>query len=240
AIAVSRSTRDFLVEQRFVPEERVRLIWNGAPLAEFAPVSRERAAEARQALGITAQARVIGTIGRLNEQKGHRYLLDAAPIVAARHSDARFLIVGDGDLALPLRAQAQALGLGDRVIFAGHRTDVPEMLGAIDVLCLPSLYEGTPLALFEAMAAAKAIVASAVDGCAEVLAEGKTGLLVPPKDAAALGAALLRTLDEPGLRERLGAAACEDARGYDIEATVRRIEALYDEVLAERRRARAA
>jgi glycosyltransferase involved in cell wall biosynthesis len=240
AIAVSGSTRDFLVRKRHVPAERVRVIWNGAPLAEFAPVSPERAAEARRALGIAREAPVIGTIGRLNEQKGHRFLLDAAPAVVARHPHARFLIVGDGDLSLPLRAQAQALGLADRVTFAGHRTDVPEMLGAIDLLCLPSLYEGTPLALFEAMAAAKAIVASAVDGCAEVLADGKTGLLVPPRDPAALAAALLRALDEPGLRERLESAAREDARRYDIEATVRRIEALYDEVLAERRLPRAA
>jgi glycosyltransferase involved in cell wall biosynthesis len=180
---------------------------------------------------------VVGSIGRLNEQKGHRYLLDAAPAVLRAHPDARFLIVGDGDLAEPLRRQAQALGLADRVVFAGHRGDVPEMLGAIDVLCLPSLYEGTPLALFEAMAAGKAIVASAVDGCAEVLADGTTGLLVPPRDPAALGAAVVRPR-RPGLSSawKGGPRGVTRLRHRHHRAPDR----AYDEVLAERRPARAA
>ena len=228
------------MRERSVPAARVRVIWNGAPLAEFAPVSTDQAARTRAALGLPAGALVIGSIGRLNEQKGHRYLIDAAPAVIDRHKDARFLIVGDGDLKEPLRRQAQAMGIGDHVVFAGHRSDVRELLGAIDVVCMPSLYEGTPLALFEAMAAARTIVASAVDGCAEILHDGVTGLLVPPKDSAALGDALHRALAEPGLRTRLGAAAQTASREYDIDRTVRRIEDLYDEVLAERKLARAA
>jgi glycosyltransferase involved in cell wall biosynthesis len=240
AIAVSGSTRDFLVRERHLPPARVRVIWNGAPLAEFAPVSPDQAARTRAALGLPAGALVIGSIGRLNEQKGHRYLIDAARAVADRHPEARFLIVGDGDLKEPLRGQAQALGLGDRVVFAGHRSDVRELLGAIDVVCMPSLYEGTPLALFEAMAAARTIVASAVDGCAEILQDGVTGLLVPAKDSAALGEALHSTLADPGLRARLGAAAQDASHEYDIGRTVRHIEDLYDEVLAERKMARAA
>jgi glycosyltransferase involved in cell wall biosynthesis len=183
---------------------------------------------------------VIGTIGRLNEQKGHRYLIEAAPEVLRQHEAARFLVVGDGNLSEPLRAQARALGLEDRVIFAGHRADVPEVLGAIDVVCLPSLYEGTPLALFEAMAAARAIVASAVDGCAEILEDGTTGILVPPRDAMALGRALSRVLADRSLLGRLGAAAQRASREFDIDRTVRRIEDLYLEVLAERRLSHAA
>jgi glycosyltransferase involved in cell wall biosynthesis len=240
AIAVSGSTRDFLARERHVPPELIRVIWNGAPLAEFAPVSPDQAARTRAALGLPSEALVIGTIGRLNEQKGHRYLIEAAPAVFARHAQARLLIVGDGDLSLPLRRQAEALGIGDRVLFAGHRSDVRELLGAIDVVCLPSLYEGTPLALFEAMAAARPIVASAVDGCAEILADRVTGLLVPPRDPRALGEALLRLLDAPALRAQLGAAARLASRDYDIDQTVRRIEALYEEVLAERKLSRAA
>jgi glycosyltransferase involved in cell wall biosynthesis len=240
AIAVSGSTRDFLVRDRRVPPARVRVIWNGAPLAEFAPVSPEQAARTRAALGLPSDALVVGTIGRLNEQKGHRYLLDAAPAVFRRHPQARLLIVGDGDLSEALRQQAEALGIQGRVVFAGHRSDVRELLGAIDVVCLPSLYEGTPLALFEAMAAARPIVASAVDGCAEILADGVTGLLVPPRDPAALAEALIRVLAASDFRSRLGAAARLASRDYDIDQTVRRIEALYEEVLAERKLPRAA
>jgi len=240
AIAVSGSTRDFLVRERRVPAERVRVIWNGAPLAEFGPVSREVAAATRAAVGLPRDALVVGSIGRLNEQKGHRYLLEAAPALLARDPDARFLIVGDGDLSAPLRQQAQDLGIGESVVFTGHRSDVRELLGAIDVVCMPSLYEGTPLALFEAMAAGRAIVASAVDGCAEILLDGKTGLLVPPRDPAALSQALDRVLAGPALRGTLGAAARVASREYDIDRTVRRIEALYGEVLAERKWSRAA
>jgi glycosyltransferase involved in cell wall biosynthesis len=154
--------------------------------------------------------------------------------VIRQHEDARFLIVGDGNLLEPLRAQARTLGLGDRVVFAGHRSDVRDLLGAIDVVCLPSLYEGTPLALFEAMAAARPIVASAVDGCAEILEDGATGLLVPPRDASALGGALRRVIADRSLRGRLGAAAQRASREFDIDRTVRRLEDLYVEVLVER------
>ncbi|HEX9186731.1 MAG TPA: glycosyltransferase, partial [Vicinamibacteria bacterium] len=98
AIAVSRSTRDFLVEERFVPAERVRLIWNGAPLDEFAPVPRERALAIRRQLGLAEDALVVGTIGRLNAQKGHRFLVDAAARVLSRRPSCRVLVAGDGDL----------------------------------------------------------------------------------------------------------------------------------------------
>jgi len=150
---VSQSTRDFLVKERFVPAERVRVIWNGAPLDEFAPVPRERALKVRRALALPEDALVVGTIGRLNAQKGHRFLLDAAALLLPRRPEARVLVAGDGDLMGDLRRQATDLGVADRVVFAGHRTDVPDLLGALDVFCIASLYEGTPLALFEAMAA---------------------------------------------------------------------------------------
>jgi glycosyltransferase involved in cell wall biosynthesis len=231
AIAVSRSTREFLVKERHVPEERVRLIWNGAPLDEFAPVPRERARRVRRELGIADDALVVGTIGRLNAQKGHRFLLEAAARLLPPRPIARVLIAGDGDLMGELRAQAAALGIAERVVFAGHRTDVPDLLGALDVFCISSLYEGTPLALFEAMAAGKAIVSTSVDGCREVLEDGVTGLLVSPADAPALGAALDRVLGDPALREALGRHAHAASRRYDVRACVDQMQAFYDDLL---------
>jgi len=236
AIAVSGSTRDFLVRQRHVPASRVRLIWNGAPLAEFAPVAAEVALATRRELGLPAAAPVVGSIGRLSEQKGHRYLLDAAARVLALRKDARFLIVGDGDQMEPLRRQAHALGIASSVVFAGHRTDVRALLGALDVFCISSTYEGTPLALFEAMAAGKAIVSTAVDGCREVLEDGGTGLLVPPRDPDALSVALRRCLDDAELRASLARRARESSARYDIDACVAQMQDLYDEILAERSR----
>lgn len=236
AIAVSGSTRDFLVRERFVPADRVRVIWNGAPLDEFAPVARGKAEAVRRSLGLGPEAEVVGAIGRLNAQKGHRYLLAAAPHVLARRPQARFLVVGDGDLAEPLRLQARELGVADRVVFAGHRADIPDVLGAIDVLCICSTYEGTPLTLFEAMAAAKTIVSTAVDGCREVLEDGKTGLLVPPAEPDALAGALVRVLEDQDLGAGLAEAARAASSRYDIRSCVAQMQALYEEALAERRR----
>lgn len=233
AIAVSASTRDFLVRERHVPAERVRLIWNGAPLDEFAPVPPDVARGARRELGLPDEALVIGCVGRLSEQKGHRYLLDALPAVFARHPRAWLLVVGDGDQEQALRAQARALGIAPRVVFAGHRADVPAVLGAIDLLAIASIYEGTPLALFEALAAGKAIVSTAVDGCREVLEHERTALLVPARDPAALGQALARALGDEDLRRSLSQAARAAAAAYDIDACVSKMEALYDEVLEE-------
>jgi glycosyltransferase involved in cell wall biosynthesis len=232
AIAVSASTRDFLVGERFVPADRVRLIWNGAPLDEFAPVPRERALRVRRDLGLPEEALVVGTIGRLNAQKGHRFLLDAAALLLPRHPRLRVLIAGDGDLMGELRQQAAGLAVAESVVFAGHRTDVPDLLGALDVFCISSLYEGTPLALFEAMASGRAIVSTAVDGCREVLEDGVTGLLVPPADASSLAAGLDRVLADPPLREGLGRRALEASRRFDVRTCVDQMEAFYDDLLA--------
>ena len=234
AIAVSGSTRDFLVRARHVPPERVRLIWNGAPLEEFAPVSPERRQGVRRQLGVPPEAPLVGAVGRLNEQKGHRYLLGAAARVLARRPEARFVIVGDGDRMEALRTQARELGIADRVFFAGHRPDVPELLGAMDVFCISSLYEGTPLTLFETMAAGKAIVSTAVDGCREVIEDGATGLLVPPRDPESLAAALLRVIEDEPLRRGLAERARVASARYDIRSCVAQMEALYDEVLSEK------
>jgi glycosyltransferase involved in cell wall biosynthesis len=231
AIAVSRSTREFLVKERFVPEDRVRLIWNGAPLDEFAPVPRERALVVRRELGLAESALVVGTIGRLNAQKGHRFLLDAAALLLPRRGNARILIAGDGDLMDALRGQAAALGIAECVVFAGHRTDVPDLLGALDVFCISSLYEGTPLALFEAMAAGKAVVSTSVDGCREVLEEGVTGVLVTPADARALADGLERVLSDPAFREALGRRALAASRRYDVRHCVDEMQAFYDDLL---------
>ncbi len=234
AIAVSGSTRDFLVDERFVPADRVRLIWNGAPLREFAQPPAGARESVRRELGLPPDALAIGTIGRLSAQKGQRDLLDAAAQVTSEFSDVHFVLVGDGDLRPDLEARAAALGLGERIVFAGHRADIPAVLAALDVVCISSTYEGTPLALFEAMAAGKPIVSTAVDGCREILEHERTGLLTPPRDPDALARALVRVRRDADLRRGLGAAAAAESERYDIGECVRRIEDLYDEVLAER------
>ncbi len=141
--------------------------------------------------------------------------------------------MGDGDEEPRLREQAARLGLAGRVVFAGHRDDVPAVLGAIDLLAISSLYEGTPLALFEAMAAGKAIVSTAVDGCREVLEDERSALLVPPGDAPALATALERALGDQDCARASRPPPARTSKRYDIRACVGNMEALYDEVLAE-------
>jgi glycosyltransferase involved in cell wall biosynthesis len=237
AIAVSQSTADFLIKSRHVPEDRVNVVFNGAPLDEFAPRPRDDGYALRAELGLPMDAPLVTTLGRLNAQKGHDTLIAAAATVVARIPGARFLIAGDGDLLQALKAQAAALGIANAFVFAGHRRDVPEILAATDVLCISSNYEGTPLVLFEAMAAGKAVVSTAVDGCREVIQDKRTGLLVPPKDPEALGAALAKVLEDGALRGRLGSAAQAASKRYDIQECMRLMQQIYDDVIRERKAA---
>jgi glycosyltransferase involved in cell wall biosynthesis len=230
AIAVSESTREFLACERFVPRERIRLFYNGAPLRTFAFPSSSTADGLRTSLGITAENVVIGSIGRLNPQKGHRYLLDAAATMIANDGNVRILIVGDGDQEDALKEQSRRLGIAGQVVFAGHRTDIPQILAAIDVFCISSTYEGTPLTLFEAMAAAKPIVSTSIDGCREIIEDGKNGLLVPPRDPNALADALMRVVRSHELRESLARRARETSTRYEVDDCVRSIESLYREL----------
>jgi glycosyltransferase involved in cell wall biosynthesis len=234
AIAVSQSTAHFLIKDRFVSEDRVAVIFNGAPLDEFAPRPRDDGYAIRGELGIPMTAPVITTIGRLNAQKGHDTLIAAAGVVIARNPDVRFLIAGDGDLAASLKAQAETLGISQQIVFAGHRKDIPEILAGTDVVCISSNYEGTPLVLFEAMAAGKAVVSTAVDGCKEVIKDKQTGLLVPPSDPEKLGHALIKILEDVPLRARLEKAALIASKRYDIAECMRLMQQIYDDVLSEK------
>jgi len=231
AIAVSQSTADFLIRDRFVPEDRVNVVFNGAPLDQFAPRSRDEGYAVRGELGIPMTAPVITTIGRLNAQKGHDTLITAASQVVARLPEVRFLIAGDGDLLEALKTQAATLGVSEQIVFAGHRKDVPEILAATDVLCISSNYEGTPLVLFEAMAAGKAVVSTAVDGCREVIQDKRTGLLVPKADPDALAEALIRVVEDVPLRARLEKAAQVASKRYDIGECMRLMQQIYDDLL---------
>jgi glycosyltransferase involved in cell wall biosynthesis len=237
AIAVSESTGEFTTRARLMPAERTKVVYLGAPLDEFA---RERSAEeiaaARQAMGIAPGTIAIGTITRLMPSKGNQYLIEAAPAVLAKHPDVRFFIVGEGELQPALEAQARALGLGDRFVFSGFMRDVAAALSALDLVVFPSLWEGTPLTVFEALAMGKPIVATDADGLLDVLTDRQDALIVPKADAATLAGAINRLLEEPPVAAALSAEARKTGRRYDIGAFVRKMEQLY-ELLHETSRA---
>ncbi|TML18937.1 MAG: glycosyltransferase family 4 protein [Actinobacteria bacterium] len=215
AIAVSQSTADYVIKARRIPPPKVKVVYLGVPLEEF---SRQRSADeiqaARAELGIAPDDVAIGTVTRLHDSKGNSFLVDAARLVLNERPHAR-------------EQQARALGLGDRFSFAGFAKDVPRVVSAFDISVFPSLWEGTPLTVFEALAMGKAIVATDADGLLDVLTSEHDAIIVPKRDARALANGLIRVIDEPDTRDRLRAAAAETGKKYDISLFVRKMERLY-------------
>lgn len=231
-VAVSEDIRRLLIGTVGVRPDRVRTIWNGVELDRFR-LDPERAAQLREQVraewGVGPDQPVVGTVGNLDPVKGHAYLIDAAAPVCRAYPTAMFVIAGHGQLHDDLARQAADLGLADRVHLLGFREDVPALLQAIDVFALPSLSEGLPLAVIEAMAAGRPVVATAVGGTCEVLRDDDTGLLVPPGDPAALAAGIGRLLAQADTRTRLTAnAARQVAREFDMATTMKRYLELYD------------
>jgi glycosyltransferase involved in cell wall biosynthesis len=229
AIAVSASTAEFTTRARLMPAERTHVVYLGAPLDEFArPRSADEIAAARQDLGIPAGTIAVGCVTRLMPSKGNEFLVGAAPAVIAAHPAVRFYLVGEGELDAPLKAQAASLGLGDRFVFAGFKSDVAAVFSAFDIVAFPSLWEGTPLTAFEALAMGKPIVSTDADGLLDVLADERDALVVPKRDSAALAAAIGRLIGDPALTARIAAGARATGARYDIAAFVRKMERLYE------------
>src|SRR5436309_2735914 len=203
-IAVSEAARAFLISGKGYDARKIVVVPNGRDLSVFRPSAGGHAV--RKELGIDRATPLVGVIGRLEEQKGHVYLLDAWPSVLAEFPDARLLLVGDGSLRGALERRVEHLGIAASVLFAGFRSAMPRILDALDVLAVPSLHEGIPPPAVAASAMAKPVVATAVDGTPEVIREGRTGRLVPPREPAALSRALRALLRDPAAAQRMGHA----------------------------------
>ena len=223
---------EFCAERRSMDPENIEIIFNGVPLDEFREVSDSAAAEAAEELGIGADTPVVGTVARLEEQKGITHFLNAVPAVKEECPDVKVLIVGDGTLRGALEEEARQLGIADNVIFAGERRDVPRLYKLMDVKVISSIYEGTTLTVFEAMATGTPVVATTVDGVEEVIEDGATGMLVPPKDAASIAEAVTDLLTNPDRARLLSERAEQAVKQYDVRTSMRRIENLYETVLS--------
>jgi glycosyltransferase involved in cell wall biosynthesis len=182
---------------------------------------------------LVANGPVVGTVARLVPIKGIQHLIEAAPTILKPCPQARFLLVGDGELRPALEEKARALGLGDRITFAGFREDVPSLIAGMDVFVLPSLNEGLGRVLIMAMALGKPIVATRVGGVPELLDEGEAGLLVPPGDPAALADAISSLLVDPARAKALGEAGRRRALRYSAESMLHALAKLYREVMDE-------
>jgi len=226
--AVSRDVADELAQRFRWPAERIEVVYNAVRLERFGASAPP---DLRKELGGEGRPLVL-TCARLDEQKGHDVLLRAA----AELPGVAFALAGEGPLRAELEALAAELGLSDRVRFLGRRDDVPALLAACDVFALPSLYEGSSLAVLEAMAARRAVVSSAIGGTEELIEDGRSGLLVAPGDSEALRGALERALGDASLREALAAAARERVeRDFTPEAMVSANERIYAELIGDGR-----
>ncbi len=229
-VAVSNGLADFLVARQHLPRRKLIVIGNGVDpaLGDRLP-SRDAL---RRELGFTAFQPLLGCVGRLEPQKGHIYLLRAFPGILRRHPGAGLVIAGDGPLRDDLQRAAARLGIDSRVLFLGYRSDVPQILAALDQFVLPSLWEGLSKALLEAMALGCPIVAARAVGVEEVVRDRLEGLLVPPTDVAALGAAIDELGSDHRLGRRLGEAARRSvAEGHSMAAVAARFDRLYREIL---------
>lgn len=213
---------------------RTEVIPSGVDTERFRPIAGERA-EAKARLGVPRDRPLVGTVGRLEARKGTATLLEAFARLAGQGAHGAVLAVaGDGPLRAELGALVTRLGIADRVRMLGDRSDVRDVLAALDVFVLPSRTEGMSNALLEAMAMARPIVATAVGGTPEVLAGETAGVLVPAEDPATMASAIARLLDAPELAARLGDAARRRVgEKYGARAMVRRLEAVYAAVASE-------
>jgi glycosyltransferase involved in cell wall biosynthesis len=225
-IAVSRGNWGLLVEQYGFPAARLALIPNGVDTERFHPCPDDGTLRAQW--GVPPGVPLLGVIGRLSRQKGHQVLFDALPQIWQAFPQAHVVLAGAGELEDTLRSRAALIDQQDRLRFVGQQHDVPRVLAALDLFVLPSLYEGLSFAALEAMATARAIVATAVDGTSEAITDGHTGLLVPPGAPEPLASAIVRLLGEAPLRAQLGKAARERAvRYFDQRQMLQHTYALY-------------
>jgi glycosyltransferase involved in cell wall biosynthesis len=223
-IAVSHDVARRLSATFDWPADKIEVVHNAVQVERF---QCPRDPDLRRELAGGTDLPVVLTVARLDVQKGLDVLLEAA----AQVPDARFVLAGKGPERERLGIHARTLGVSDRVIFLGHRTDIPQLLAAADVFVLPSLFEGSSLAVLEAMAAGKPVISSAIGGTDEILS-GDTGVLVPPGDPRVLAEALARMLADLDLCARLGAAARARAeRNFSASLMSARVVRVYEALL---------
>lgn len=228
-VVESERNRDLAISHCSLPPGKVHVIEYGIDIEQIALRSATKANR-------TTSKVAVGCVGRLVEQKGHRYLIEAISMLV-RHGvpPLELLIAGEGPLRAELESQAERLGVGDAITFMGHQENIYEFLGAIDIFAMPSEFEGLPFALLEAMAAKKPIVAADVDGVQDAIMDGRNGLLVTPRDAAALAAALRSLIADRSKWRYLGDEASSTVKGrFGIDRMARETEALYRSVVTDR------
>jgi L-malate glycosyltransferase len=228
----ANAVRESLLDETHFPATKVRLVHNGVDVSRFICESRDRSWIAQNA----GHERWVVLVGSMHSVvKGHRSLIEAAPQVVSEFPEVRFVLVGDGALRKGFESLIAKVGLKRHFLFLGERNDVPKILCCSDIAVLPSSSEGLSNALLEYLAAGLPAVAARVGGNAEIVQDGKTGLLIPPEDTSSLAAALLRLLHDPGLGQELGRNGKEFvASNFSFDRMVSETDRFYTELLQSR------
>ncbi|CAN5786697.1 glycosyltransferase [soil metagenome] len=232
-LAVSRSIVRFLGEKENIPAQLIEYFPNGVDVRSFPPATPASRKAARERWSLPADAFIVGGIGRLVAQKDFSFFLEIAVLLHAQEPQVHFVIFGDGPEEMNLKKRCRILGLESRFTFAGYVSERSAIYQAIDLLLLTSRYEGTPMVLLEAMVSLVPIVATAVDGTAEILTSSRSALLFQLGEEVAGMEAVLALLRDPALRSRLAIQAQFDAlEHFDAEKQMKLLESLYDSALS--------
>ncbi len=235
-IANSEAVRQDVILRERLPASKVMVIYNGLDLSRFDIPPDE---QLRESLGLSKRAPVIGIVANFIHYKGYEFFLEAWASVVKKCPEGVALLVGDGPLRQEFEAKVEAVGLGQWVRFLGTRQDVPRLLALMDLVVHPSLEEGFSNAILEAMAAGRPVIATTVGGNAEAVIQGKTGLLVPPRDSEALANAMLRLLEHPAEAAEFGGAGRRRvAEQFQLPAMVRQYQEVYERLVHEKYPAR--
>jgi glycosyltransferase involved in cell wall biosynthesis len=230
-VAVSTQDANRMVSIERVPPEKVVMIPNA-----YVPRPGSPDTDLRGELGLNGGTPLLASIAVLRPQKALSVLLEAYSSVLEAIPDAHLLIAGDGECRDALEQQSRELAINDRVHFLGRRNDVDAILRAADLAVMASDYEGTPLVAYECITNRTPLVATAVGGLLDIVDDGRTGRLVPPRDPSALASAIVELLTDPARREQMASAAAENIEEFTIGTAARRFASLYEELVAERRR----
>lgn len=226
-VAVSESTRQKGLQNKIGRPEQYTVIYPGSDLQAFSPGTPLDRARVRAAFGFAPDAPLVGMVACLKPQKAPEDFVRAAALVAKHHPDVRFLLVGDGERRSAVEAEIRRLGLEQRVVLAGWRQDVPQLMRGFDLLALTSLWEGLPCVLAQAMSSRVPVVATAVDGTQDAIQDSKTGRLVPPGDPQAMADSLVELLRQPEQAAALQQAAWPLAAQYGLSSMLEKTRAVY-------------
>ncbi len=223
-VAASNAINQILVSDGIDPE-RIVTVYEGIELHR---VQAEPAANIHAEFWLPTHAPIVGAVAALTHEKGHKYLIEAAALILREVPDARFVILGEGELRSSLERQIKELHLDKHVLLPGFRADILSFIKSFDVFVMSSLFEGLGTSLLDAMALSKPTVASNTGGIPEVVSHGETGFLVPPRDASDLAGAISKLLKDPEQRERMGRAGLERVkRLFSAEQMVEKTLGVY-------------